>query len=125
MKMDAAMRFEKEQILTELGGYSADALTKMFLLVEALYIEGAFMTKHNGKYYLQYDCPGIQYNIYADGVYVSDGPFGTFHRQKSNPFSSVPGGFTTRLRKRLPIRWTTLPWLLWWTTWKRDKRHHP
>lgn len=81
--------------VTELGGYSAEALTKMFLAVGAPYIEGAFMTKHNGKYYLQYACPGTQYNIYADGVYVGDGPLGPFHRQKSNPFSSVPGGFMT------------------------------
>ena len=59
------------------------------------YIEGAFMTKRNGRYYLQYACPGTQYNIYSDGVYTSDSPLGPFMRQKSNPFSSVPGGFIT------------------------------
>ncbi len=39
-------------------------------LSDSLYIEGAWMTKHGGKYYLQYACPGAQYNVYCDGVYV-------------------------------------------------------
>ena len=78
-----------------MGGYSAEAMTAMFLSVGKPYIEGAFMTKHNGKYYLQYACPGTQYNTYADGVYVSDTPLGPFVLQKSNPYSSKPGGFIT------------------------------
>lgn len=36
-----------------LGGYDADALTQMFLSVGKPYMEGPFMTKHGGKYYLQ------------------------------------------------------------------------
>jgi hypothetical protein len=36
-------------------------------------LEGAWVTKHDGKYYLQYAAPGTEYNIYADGVYVSNG----------------------------------------------------
>lgn len=59
------------------------------------YIEGAFMTKLRGRYYLQYACPGTEYNTYSDGVYVSDSPLGPFTLQKSNPFSSKPGGFIT------------------------------
>ena len=57
------------------------------------YIEGAFMTKHDGVYYLQYACPGTEFNIYGDGVYTSDSPLGPFVQQPSNPFSSKPGGF--------------------------------
>lgn len=57
------------------------------------YIEGAWMTKHNGTYYLQYACPGTQYNIYGDGVYVSDNPLGSFTPAKNNPYSYCPGGF--------------------------------
>ena len=34
------------------------------------FIECARMTKHNGKYYLQYAAPGTQFNVYGDGVYV-------------------------------------------------------
>lgn len=62
---------------------------------EGAYVEGAFMTKHNGKYYLQYATPGTQYNVYSDGVFVSDKPLGPFTYQRHNPFSSVPGGFMT------------------------------
>ena len=57
------------------------------------YIEGAWMNKFNGKYYLQYACPGTQYNIYADGVYVSDSPLGPFSLAQNNPYSYKPGGF--------------------------------
>ena len=57
------------------------------------YIEGAWMDKHCGKYFLQYACPGTEYNTYADAVYVSDAPLGPFALAKNNPFSYKPGGF--------------------------------
>ena len=81
--------------VTDLGGYPVEALTKIFLAVGQPYVEGAFMTKHDGRYYLQYAAPGTQYNTYADGVYVGQSPLGPFTRQASNPFSAVTGGFIT------------------------------
>lgn len=57
------------------------------------FIEGAYMTKHDGRYYLQYAASGTESNVYADGVYVGDSPLGPWHYQPHNPFSSVPGGF--------------------------------
>lgn len=57
------------------------------------YIEGPWMNKFQGRYYLQYAGPGTEYNIYADGVYVSDSPLGPFHYQQHNPYSLKPGGF--------------------------------
>ena len=57
------------------------------------YIEGAWMDKHDGKYYLQYACPGTQYNTYSDGVYVSGSPLGPFALAENNPYSYKPGGF--------------------------------
>lgn len=57
------------------------------------YIEGAFMNKWNGRYYLQYAGPGTELATYADGVYVGDTPLGPFSYQAHNPFSSKPGGF--------------------------------
>ena len=57
------------------------------------YIEGAWMTKHDRKYYLQYACPGAEINVYADGVYIGDSPLGPFVPAESNPFSYKPGGF--------------------------------
>jgi hypothetical protein len=58
------------------------------------YMEGASMTKHNGKYYLQYAAPGTQFNVYADGVYIGETPTGPFEYMKSNPMCFKPGGFT-------------------------------
>ena len=57
------------------------------------YIEGAWMDKHNGKYYLQYAFAGTQYNTYGDGVYISDSPLGPFEPADNNPYSYNPGGF--------------------------------
>ena len=57
------------------------------------YIEGAWMDKHCGKYYLQYAAPGTQYNTYSDGVYVGESPLGPFRLSENNPYSYKPGGF--------------------------------
>jgi xylan 1,4-beta-xylosidase len=56
------------------------------------FIEGAWMTKHNGKYYLQYGAPGTEFSGYADGVIAGTGPLGSFTPQ-SDPLSFKPGGF--------------------------------
>lgn len=57
------------------------------------FIEGAWMTKHNGRYYLQYAAPGTEFSGYADGVYVGTQPLGSSTYQTHNPFSYKPGGF--------------------------------
>lgn len=57
------------------------------------YIEGAWMTKYRGRYYLQYASPGSELNVYNDAVYLSDHPLGPFKLAPSNPFSFKPGGF--------------------------------
>jgi hypothetical protein len=57
------------------------------------FIEGAWMNKHAGKYYLQYGAPGTEFSGYADGVYVGDHPLGPFKYQAHNPFCYKPGGF--------------------------------
>lgn len=59
----------------------------------APYIEGAWMDKHEGRYYLQYASPDTQCNVYSDGVYVSNNPLGPFTLAKNNPYSYKPGGF--------------------------------
>ncbi len=56
------------------------------------FIEGAWMTKHNGKYYFQYAAPGTEFSGYADGVTVGDSPLGYFQNQ-SDPLSMKAGGF--------------------------------
>jgi xylan 1,4-beta-xylosidase len=57
------------------------------------FIEGAWMTKHHNKYYLQYGAPGTEFSGYADGVVVSDHPLGPFTPQAHNPVSHKPGGY--------------------------------
>ena len=61
----------------------------------APYMEGAWMTKHRGRYYLQYGAPGTEYNVYANGTYVGDAPLGPFTYAPYNPVSYRPGGFAT------------------------------
>ena len=59
------------------------------------FTEGAWMTKNNGKYYLQYGAPGTEFNVYANGTYVSNDPLGPFTYAPNNPVSYKPGGFMT------------------------------
>jgi hypothetical protein len=57
------------------------------------FMEGAWMTKHRGRYYLQYGAPGTEYNVYATGTYVGDDPLGPFTYAPYNPVAYKPGGF--------------------------------
>jgi hypothetical protein len=57
------------------------------------WIEGSWMNKHAGKYYLQYAAPGTNVKTYADGVLVSDKPMGPFTYAPYSPFSLKSTGF--------------------------------
>lgn len=59
------------------------------------FIEGSWMTKHNGKYYFQYGAPGTEFSGYADGVVMSDAPLFDGHQifPQSDPLSMKLGGF--------------------------------
>lgn len=57
------------------------------------FIEGSWMTKHHGKYYLQYAAPGTEFSGYADGVVVGDQPLGNNFTPQSDPLSFKAGGF--------------------------------
>jgi xylan 1,4-beta-xylosidase len=57
------------------------------------FIEGSWMTKHNGRYYLQYGAPGTEFSGYADGVVVGNNPLGDQVKPQSDPVSFKPGGF--------------------------------
>jgi len=63
------------------------------LLKQRPWIEGSWMNKHQGKYYLQYSGPGTEFKSYADAVYVSDSPLGPFTPQAHNPMAYKPEGF--------------------------------
>ncbi|HEX7862152.1 MAG TPA: family 43 glycosylhydrolase [Verrucomicrobiae bacterium] len=57
------------------------------------FMEGAWVTKHAGKYYLQYGAPGTEHNVYANGAYTAEKPLGPWTYQAHNPVSYKPGGF--------------------------------
>ena len=59
----------------------------------APWIEGPYMTKHDGRYYLQYAAPATELQIYSDGCYVSEQPLGPYTYCSNSPFSTVRGGF--------------------------------
>jgi xylan 1,4-beta-xylosidase len=57
------------------------------------WIEGPWMVKHNGKYYLTYAAIGLEFKSYSTGVYVSDSPLGPFKYQPDNPLAFKTTGF--------------------------------
>lgn len=59
------------------------------------YIEGSWVNKHDGKYFLQYASPGTQFKTYGDGVLVAKDPMGPFVYATNSPFSFKPTGFIT------------------------------
>jgi hypothetical protein len=60
---------------------------------EIPWIEGPWMVKHNGKYYLQYAAIGLEFLSYSHGVYVSDNPLGPFKYSEHNPLTFKTTGF--------------------------------
>ena len=62
---------------------------------EGPWIEGSWMTKRAGTYYLQYAAPGTEFRGYADGVYTAPSPRGPFTYAPYSPFSFKPTGFIT------------------------------
>jgi hypothetical protein len=49
------------------------------------WLEAPWMTKHKGKYYLQYSAPGTEWKTYSVGVYTSTSPLGGFVCAPRNP----------------------------------------
>lgn len=87
------------------------------------YIEGSWVNKHNGKYYLQYSAPGTQYMTYADGILTSPDPMGPFSYEDYSPFSSKPTGFITSAGHSSTMQG---PDKRWWrmSTMSISKRHN-
>jgi len=56
-------------------------------------LEGAWVNKIDGKYYLTYACPGTEIDIYADGCAVSDSPMGPFEYCDNSPAVFKATGF--------------------------------
>lgn len=56
------------------------------------WIEGAWMYKRNGKYYLTYCGPGTEWITYGMGAYTGDGPLGPWTYMDTSPFMSKRSG---------------------------------
>lgn len=56
------------------------------------WLEGAWMVKAGGRYYLTYAAPGTQWRTYGMGAYVSGNPLGPFVYQSLNPILRTTGG---------------------------------
>ena len=63
------------------------------LTARSPWLEGAWMTKHNGTYYLQFAGPGTEFKTYGDGVLTSASAMGPFTWTPYSPFSFKPTGF--------------------------------
>ncbi|HWA25139.1 MAG TPA: family 43 glycosylhydrolase [Lacunisphaera sp.] len=59
------------------------------------WMEGAWMVKANGRYFLTYSAGGTQYRTYTMGAYVADSPLGPFTPQQRNPFFRTTDGLVT------------------------------
>ncbi len=57
------------------------------------YLEGSWVNKINGKYYLTYAVPGTEFEIYSDGCAVSDNPMGPFTYCPNSPVVFKATGF--------------------------------
>ncbi len=60
---------------------------------ELPWIEGPWVTKHNGKYYLQYAAIGLEFISYSHGCYVSDNPIGPSSCSEHKPLTFNTSAF--------------------------------
>jgi xylan 1,4-beta-xylosidase len=59
------------------------------------WIEGPWMQKYNGTYYLQYSASGTQWKTYAEGYYTAKNPLGPFTYAPNNPLLRRTEGLVT------------------------------
>ncbi len=62
---------------------------------DVAWIEGPWMQKYNGTYYLQYSASGTQWKTYAEGYYTSKSPLGPFTYAPNNPLLRKTEGIVT------------------------------
>lgn len=61
----------------------------------AAWIEGPWLQKHNGTYYLEYSASGTQWKTYAEGYYTAKSPLGPFTYAPNNPLLRKTEGLVT------------------------------
>jgi xylan 1,4-beta-xylosidase len=61
----------------------------------AAWIEGPWVFKHNGIYYVEYSASGTQWLSYASGIYTARSPLGPFTYSPNNPLLRKTTGIVT------------------------------
>jgi xylan 1,4-beta-xylosidase len=62
---------------------------------DVAWVEGPWLQKYNGTYYLEYSASGTQWKTYADGYYTAKSPFGPFTYAPNNPLLRKTEGIVT------------------------------
>ena len=62
---------------------------------DVAWIEGPWLQKHNGTYYLEYSASGTQWKTYAEGYYTAKSPMGPFTYAPNNPLLRRIDGLVT------------------------------
>ena len=62
---------------------------------DVAWVEGPWMQKHDGIYYLQYSASGTQWKTYAEGYYTAKSPMGPFTYAPNNPLLRKTEGLVT------------------------------
>ena len=63
--------------------------------IDVAWIEGPWIYKHNGTYYLQYSASGTQWRTYAEGYYKSKNLQGPYEYAPNNPLLRRTDGIVT------------------------------
>lgn len=74
----------KEHVWERMGDFNQD--------LSYSYVEGAWMYKRNGIYYLTYSAPGTEWITYGMGAYKSKNPLGPWEYMKASPFLQSTAG---------------------------------
>lgn len=78
------MKFDPEHHWERFGEWNEDPSQS--------YVEGPWMVKLRGRYFLTYTAPGTEFSSYGMGAYVGDHPLGPFTYQARNPICSARSG---------------------------------
>jgi xylan 1,4-beta-xylosidase len=79
------------------------------------WMEGAWMIKEHGRYYLTYSAGGTQYRTYTMGAYVGDSPLGPFRPQERNPIFRTTEGLVTGSAHGCIVRGPRDRWWVFYT----------
>ncbi len=62
---------------------------------DVAWVEGPWLQKYKGTYYLEYSASGTQWKTYAEGYYTAKSPMGPFTYAPNNPLLRKTDGFVT------------------------------